>query len=91
MELRDLLCLDVEALSPVQAEFAVRDIISTLTKGGLTGVDQNRLKSLLVAATRKELSGQPEPPDTRTRVQQLIEEAETRGDTRAARVLADSL
>lgn len=91
MELRDLFSLDVEALTPVQAEFAVKDIITTLTKGGLTGVEQNRLKTLLVAAKRKELSGQPQPPDTRTHVQQLIEEAKARGDARAAQVLADSL
>lgn len=91
MELRDLFCLDVEALSPARAEFAARDIIAALARGGINGTDENRLKELLVAAKRKALSVEPEQPDTRTRVKQLIEEAEQRGDKRSARILADSM
>jgi hypothetical protein len=84
MELRDLLCLDVEALSSTQAEYASRDIIAALAQGGITGADQNQLKSLLVAAKRKALPAESGQPDTRTRVKQLIEEAEARGDKRSA-------
>lgn len=54
-------------------------------------MERNRLKTLLVAAKRNELSGQPEAPDTRTRIKQLIDEAWARGDKRQARVLAESL
>lgn len=89
MELRDLLTLDVNTLSAVEAELASGDIVRVMTGGNVTGVDLQRLKTLLVEVNRKKLP--PEGPDTRTRVKQLIAEAEARGDARTAHILAESL
>ena len=88
MELRDLLTVDLETLTPVEAEFVADDITATLARGGLDGDKQHKLKTLLVEARRKALAPKP---DTRTRVAQLIEEAEKRGDERTARVLTQSM
>lgn len=90
MEFRDLLCVDVDTLSPAQAEMVSRDIISTLTAGAVSGADQQRLKSIMVAAKRKAL-GDPEDPDIHEEVLRRIEEAEERGDKLAARWLKEGL
>jgi hypothetical protein len=60
-----------------------------MTRGGVTGAGQQKLKTLLVETNRKTLP--PSGPDTRTRIAKLIEEAEARGDARTASILADSL
>ena len=93
MKLRDILLIDIESLSAVQAGQVANDAITVLAQGGLTGPEQDQLKTLLIAAKeietgRKVGDGQ----DTiRQEVLQKIKEAEERGDKRTARYLAESM
>src|SRR5690606_32270499 len=81
--------VDVRLLSAPEAEQVSRDIVRVMTRSGVTGADQQKLKTLLVECIRKTLP--PPGPDTRSRVEQLIEEAEARGDARTAHLLGESL
>ena len=49
MELRDLLTVNVEALSAAEAQQVAQDTIATLTDGVMAS-DQPKLRSLLIAA-----------------------------------------
>ena len=93
MELRDLLFIDTESLSAVQAQQLANDAIAVLSKGGLTGFEQDQLKTLLVSA--KEIATGRKVGDSqdnvRQEVLQKIQEAEARGDKRTARYLAESM
>lgn len=93
MELRELLFIDIEALSTSQAQQVANDAIAVLTKGGLTGSEQDQLKTLLVSA--KEIATGRKVGDSqdtiRQDVLQKIKEAEARGDKRTARYLAESM
>ena len=50
MELRDLMILDIESLTTTQAQQVARDTVAVLTQGGLTGSEQDQLKTLMVSA-----------------------------------------
>ena len=93
MELRDLLCVDIESMTAAQAQQVANDAIAVLTKGGLTGSEQDHLKTLLVSA--KEIATGRKVGDStnniREEVLQRIQEAEERGDKRTARYLAESM
>jgi len=92
MELRDLLVVDAESLSAPQAKQVARDVIDAMT-GGVSGEDQDLLKSLLIAA--QEIATGRKVGDSqdniRKEVLQKIQEAEERGDKRTARYLAESM
>jgi hypothetical protein len=92
MELRDLLLIDVESLSPIQAKYVVRDVIDTLAKG-VPGEDQPQLRSLLISAQEIATGRRVgDKQDTiRVDVLQKIQDAEARGDKRTARYLAESI
>ena len=92
MELRELLTVDVETLSPAQAHQVAQDTIATLTSGVMAS-DQPKLRSLLIAvqeiATSRKVG---DSHDTiREEVLQKIQEAHARGDKRTARYLAESM
>ena len=93
MELRDILLIDIESLSAVQAGQIANDAITVLAKGGLTGPEQDQLKTLLIAA--QEMATGRKVGDSQDTVHQevlqKIEEAEGRGDKRTARYLAESM
>ncbi len=92
MELRDLLVVDAESLSAAQAKQVTRDIIDVLTKG-VSGEDQAPLRTLLIAA-QEIATGRKvgDHQDTiRAEVLQKIQDAESRGDKRTARYLAESM
>ena len=93
MELRDLMTLDIESLTATQAQQVARDAIAVLTKGGVTGSEQDQLKTLMVSAT--EIATGRKIGDShdniREEVLQKIKEAEARGDKRTARYLAESM
>lgn len=93
MELRDLLVVDTESLSAAEARQVVNDAIGVITKGGVSGSDQNQLKSLLIAA-QEVTTGRKvgDIQDTiREEVLQKIQDAKARGDKRTARYLAESM
>ena len=93
MELRDLMILDIESLTATQAQQVARDAIAVLTQGGLTGSEQDQLKTLTVSAT--EIATGRKIGDShdniREEVLQKIKEADKRGDKRTARYLAESM
>lgn len=92
MELRELLTLNVETLSPAQAHQVAQDTIATLTSGVMAS-DQPKLRSLLIAA--QEIASGRKIGDShdniREEVLHKIQEAEARGDKRTARYLAESM
>ena len=92
MELRELLTVDVNSLSPAQAHQVAQDTIATLA-GGVMASDQPKLKSLLIAAqqiaTGRTVGGSHD--NIREEVLQKIQEAHARGDKRTARYLAESM
>jgi hypothetical protein len=93
MELRDLLVIDPESLTPAEAKQVAQDTIRILASG-VPASDQGPLKSLLIAAEEKVLGrkvGEPVGPGTRSRVRDLIELAEDRGDKQIARYLAEGM
>ena len=89
MELKELLYLDLNWLNATQAGQVDTDTISALAKGGLTGPDQDRLKTLLIAAQEKATGRKigDTHDNIRKEVLQKIKEAEERGDKRTARYL----
>ena len=93
MELRDLLCVDIESMTAAQAQQVAQDTIAVLTAGGVTGSDQDQLKPLLIAAQEKALGRKvgDSTDNIREEVLQKIQEAEERGDKRTARYLAESM
>ncbi len=92
MELRELLTLDVESLSPAQAQHVAQDAIAALTDGVMAS-DQPKLRSLLIAAqeiaTGRKIGDNQD--NIRVDVLQKIQEAHARGDKRTARYLAESM
>lgn len=92
MELRDLLLIDVESLSAIQAKQVTRDAIEVLTRG-VTAEYQGQLKKLLITA--QEIATGHKVGDNqdtlREEVLQKIQDAEARGDRRTARYLAESM
>ena len=92
MELRDLLVVDAESLSAPQAKQVARDVIDALTDG-VSGEDQDLLKSLLIAAQEKATGRKvgDSQDNIRQEVLQKIIEADKRGDKRTARYLAESM
>ena len=93
MELRDLMILDIESLTATQAQQVARDAIAVLTKGGLTGSEQDQLKTLMIAAEEIATGRKVGDSDDNVRkeVLQKIKEADARGDKRTARYLAESM
>lgn len=93
MELGELLYFDFESLNAAQAGQVATDTIAALAKGGLAGSDQDRLKTLLVAAQEKATGRQIGDPNDNIReeVLQKIKKAGERGDKRTARYLAESM
>ena len=93
MELRDLMILDIESLTATQAQQVARDAIAVLTKGGLTGSEQDQLKTLMIMAeeiaTGRKIGDSHD--NIREEVLQKIKEADDRGDKRTARYLAESM
>ena len=93
MELRDLMILDIEFLTATQAQQVARDAVAVLTKGGLTGSEQDQLKTLMVSAneiaTGRKIGDSHD--NIREEVLQKIKEADERGDKRTARYLAESM
>lgn len=93
MELRELVVIDPESLTPAEAKQVAQDTIRVLASG-VPASDQGPLKSLLIAAEEKVLGrkiGEPVDPGTRSRVRDLIELAEDRGDEQIARYLAEGM
>ena len=93
MELRELLVVDPESLTPAEAKQVAEDTIRVLASG-VAASDQGPLKSLLIAAEEKVLGqrvGELVDPGTRSRVRDLIELAEDRGEKRIARYLAEGM
>ena len=92
MELRELLTLDVETLSPAQAQQVAQDTIATLADGVMAS-DQPKLRSLLIAAqeiaTGRKVGESQD--NIREEVLNRIQEAKARGDKRTARYLAESM
>ena len=93
MELRDILVIDIESLSAVQAQQIAGDAIAVLARGGLTGPEQDQLKTMLIAAKEIETGRKvgDSQDNVRQEVLQKIKEAEERGDKRTARYLAESM
>ena len=93
MELRDLLYVDIESVTATQAQQVASDVIAVLSKGGLTGSEQDQSKALMVTA--KEMATGRKIGDSndniREEVLQKIKEAEEPGDERTARYLAESV
>jgi hypothetical protein len=93
MQLRELLTVDAESLTPAEAKQVAQDTIRVLASG-VSASDQEPLKTLLIAAEEKVLGrkvGDPVQTGTRSRVRDLIELAEVRGDKQIARYLAEGM
>ncbi len=92
MELRELLTVDAESLSPACAKQVARDVIEVLTKG-VSGEDQAPLRALLI--TSQEIATGRKVGDTEDTLRQdvlaKIQDAEARGDKRTARYLIESI
>jgi len=93
MELRELLVIDPESLTPPEAKQVAQDTIRVLASG-VSASDQEPLRTLLIAAEERVLGrkvGEPVDLGTRSRVRDLIALAEDRGDTQIARYLAEGM
>lgn len=92
MELREILALDAETLTAVQAQQVAKDVIDVVSRG-VQASDQKPLRALLIRAqeiaTGRKIGDQHDT--IRQDVLTKIQEAEARGDKRTARYLAESM
>lgn len=93
MELRELLVIDPDSLTPAQAQQVTKDVIDVMSRG-VQASDQKPLQKLLITAQEKVAGhkvGETVVPGIRAQVRGMIDEAEDRGDKRTARILAESM
>lgn len=74
MGFQELMTVEVDSLTPAQAEQVSREITETLVRGGVSWSDQDQLKAKLVDARRVAM-GKPEAHDIRADVARRIKEA----------------
>ena len=82
--------VEVNSLTPAQAEQVSRDITETLVRGGVSWSDQDQLKAKLVDARRVAM-GKAEATDIRADVARRIKEAKEQGNTVLAKNLAEAM